>query len=78
MTYSLIELRDVGKSSGKIGTWVEPWVSSFVCVDDGWSSRAFSVCSIWVAVDCVVLVRGGWMRRFGGCVWSSPLSPSCV
>ena len=71
-TYSLIELSDVGKSSVDRNAVEELWLSPSICCDDRRSSGAFSVCSVWVTVDCVVLVRGGWMRRFGCCLWSSP------
>ena len=40
-TYSLIELSEAGKSSGKIGILVEPLVSSSVVCNEGKSSGAF-------------------------------------
>ena len=43
VTYSLIEMSEMEKSSGKIGDLVETEVSSpFVC-NENWSSGAFSV-----------------------------------
>ena len=52
-------------------------MSSFGSGGSGWSSCTFSVCSIWVAVDCVVLMGDDCMR-FGCCLWSSPWSSSDV
>ena len=67
-TYSLIELSDVGKLSGKIDALVEPWLSSLVCCDDGRSSGAFSFGSIWFAMESSLLMRGGWVGRFTCCL----------
>ena len=64
VTYSLIEVREVGKSSGKIGFLGEPYVSFSVDCGDGWSSGAFSFCSICVATERSLIEQEGWTIRF--------------
>ena len=64
VTYSLIELSEVGKLSRKMGFLGEPYVSSSVGCDEGWSLGAFSFCSICVATDCSLVDQGGWTMGF--------------
>ena len=58
-TYFLIELNEAGNLSGKIGVLVEPYVSSSVVCNEGWSSGAFSFRS---ACDTMVSSLVVWFR----------------
>ena len=68
VTYSLIELFDLGKMSGKIDTLLESWVSSLVCCGAGRSSEAFSFGCIWFAMESSLLFKGAWVGRFTCCL----------
>ena len=58
VTYSLIELSEVGKWSRKKSFLGELYVSLSVDCDDGWSLGAVSFCSIWVVAVCSLVGQG--------------------
>ena len=55
-TYSLIELRKMGKFSWEIGICVEPFVSSSDICDAGRTFGVFSFWACWVSVSWFFVV----------------------